>query len=108
MDSKNQAQQKTIDRNQENATLELARLCARMAYECRAEDIRILHIENLCSYADYFVVATGSNRTQLKAIIERVEKAMEAKRDRQGKGGKGYLAGMGWRGNRIWTQAQDL
>ncbi len=55
----------------------LAELCARAAYETRGEDIRILRVEELCSYADYFVVATGRNRRQLRAMAEETEDAME-------------------------------
>lgn len=58
-------------------TERLARLAAQTAYDSRAEEIAILDVAELCSYADYFVLVTGRNRTQLRAIAHRVEGAME-------------------------------
>ena len=56
----------------------LAQLAARAAYLNRADNIEILEITNLCSYADYFVVATGRTRRQMRAIANHVELMMEA------------------------------
>ncbi|MFH0911156.1 MAG: ribosome silencing factor [Planctomycetota bacterium] len=67
-----------VERDAPNRQQALAKLCARVAYENRAEDIRILRIGSLCSYTDFFVLATGMNRNQLRAIAEETDEAMEA------------------------------
>ncbi|MBN1256860.1 MAG: ribosome silencing factor [Planctomycetes bacterium] len=54
----------------------LARRCAEMADENRAENIEILCVSKLCSYTDYFIIASGHNQAQLRAIARDVEIAM--------------------------------
>ena len=39
----------------------------------KARDIRLLHVENRTIIADYFVIATGSSRTQLRSFADEVE-----------------------------------
>jgi ribosome-associated protein len=56
----------------------LAKYCALTAYNYRAEDITLLDIGKLCSYADFFVVATGTSSAQLRGIAEGMEQLMEA------------------------------
>jgi ribosome-associated protein len=56
----------------------LARVCARIAWENRAEEIRLLDVRGLCGYADFFVIATGHNRQHLRAVANDVEAVMEA------------------------------
>ncbi|MHA1570462.1 MAG: ribosome silencing factor [Alphaproteobacteria bacterium] len=66
-----------IPKNAPDRTARLARLCADIAYENRATDIRILQVGKLCSYTEYFVIATGRNRNQLRAIGRDTEQAMK-------------------------------
>ena len=53
---------------------------ARIAYEAldekKAEDIRILSIEKVSVIADYFLIASGTNRNQVQALAENVEEAL--------------------------------
>ncbi len=56
---------------QDNAA-ELACLCARLADERKAEDILVLNVGPVASFTDYFVIATGRNERQIKAIAEEV------------------------------------
>ena len=53
---------------------------ARIAYEAldekKAEDIRILNIEKVSVIADYFLIASGTNRNQVQALAENVEEAL--------------------------------
>lgn len=56
---------------------ELARHCAELAAERRAEHIVILDLRNLSSVADFFVVASAGADVQLRAISDRVEEGME-------------------------------
>ena len=62
----------------EDRQLGLAELCARSAYLNRAEDILVIRVAEMCSYADYFVIATASNSQQLRAIALDVEATMKA------------------------------
>ena len=39
----------------------------------KARDIRLLHVENRTIIADYFVIATGSSRTQIRSFEDEVE-----------------------------------
>jgi ribosome-associated protein len=44
----------------------------------QAEDVLLLDIRNVASFADYFVIASGSTNRQIQAIIEAVEEVGEA------------------------------
>ena len=67
-----------VPRQSPERYLRLARLCARMAYENRATGIELLDISKLCSYADFFVMATAASRAQMRAIRQDIEDAMDA------------------------------
>lgn len=49
---------------------------ARLAYEAlddkKAEDIKILEIGNLTVIADYFLIANGTNSSQVQALVDNV------------------------------------
>ncbi len=53
---------------------------AKIAYaaldEKKAEDIRIINIENVSVMADYFLIASGTNRAQVQALAENVEEKL--------------------------------
>jgi ribosome-associated protein len=51
---------------------EQARRIAALAHEKLAKDIVILDMQRVCSYTDYFVVCTGANPRQTKAIWDEV------------------------------------
>lgn len=42
----------------------------------KAEDIRILDIENVSTIADYFIIASGANRNQVQAMADNVEESL--------------------------------
>lgn len=44
----------------------------------QAEDVLLLDIRNVASFADYFVIASGTANRQIRAIIEAVEEAVKA------------------------------
>ena len=44
----------------------------------QAEDVLLLDIRNVASFADYFVIASGTANRQIQAIIEAVEQAAKA------------------------------
>ena len=43
----------------------------------KARDIRLLHVEDRTIIADYFVIATGTSRTQLRALGDEIEFRLE-------------------------------
>ena len=51
---------------------EQARTIAAIAHEKLARDVVILDMQPVCAYTDYFVVATGGNARQTKAIFDEV------------------------------------
>jgi ribosome-associated protein len=59
-----------IDANQ------LSKLCARAADEAKAEEITVLDLRGISSFADYFVLCTGSSSPHLRAIAERIEERL--------------------------------
>lgn len=59
----------------------LAQLCAKSALDKKAEDLRILHITELSSLADYLVLATGTSDRHVQAIAEAVRLEQKQKHD---------------------------
>jgi ribosome-associated protein len=57
--------------------LEQARRIAGIAQEKLAEDVVILDMRPVCSYTDFFVIATGRNPRQTKAIWDEVHERMK-------------------------------
>ena len=53
-------------------SLEQARRIAALAQDKLARDVVIMDMQPVCSYTDYFVVATGNNPRQTKAIWDEV------------------------------------
>lgn len=59
------------------AGLERAMRCAQIADEYRGRDIRILDLTEVTPEFDYFVIATGTSRRQMHAIVEEVDRQMK-------------------------------
>jgi ribosome-associated protein len=57
-------------------SLEAAQLCAQAADDKKAFDILILDLRALTYIADYFVICSGSNVTQVGAIADGVGQAL--------------------------------
>ena len=57
-------------------SLELATAVAKAMDSKKAKDIRLIKIQGISSLGDYFVVASASNTTQVKAIADEVEDEM--------------------------------
>ncbi len=51
-------------------SLEAAQLCARAADGKKAFEILVLDLRKLTTICDYFVICSGSNSTQVGAIVE--------------------------------------
>ena len=56
-----------------NKELELAMLAAKTLNEKKGTDIVIIDIRNKASFADYFVMASGSNERLIGTLAEEVE-----------------------------------
>jgi ribosome-associated protein len=57
--------------------LEQARRIAGLAQEKLAEDVVILDMRPVCSYTDFFVICTGRNPRQTKAIWDEVHERLK-------------------------------
>jgi ribosome-associated protein len=53
-----------------------ALLCAKAAYEKKADDIRVLNVSALTSLADYFILCSGGSHRQVQAVAEAIDKLM--------------------------------
>jgi ribosome-associated protein len=58
-------------------SLEQARRIAALAQEKLAQDVVILDMRPVCSYTDFFVIATGQNPRQTAAIYGEVHSQMK-------------------------------
>lgn len=60
--------------------MELSKEMTRIAYDALAEkkgeDIKIIDISKVSVLADYFIIANGSNVSQVKALVEEVEEKL--------------------------------
>jgi len=52
--------------------IELTHRAAQIAQEKKAEDLVILELERKVSYCDYFLICSGRNRRQVRAIAESI------------------------------------
>ncbi len=52
---------------------DVARRAAQVAYDKKAEDIKVLDLSELSDVCDYYVIATGSNNRLVDAIVDEVE-----------------------------------
>lgn len=58
----------------ENPTpLDIAQFTIRVLDAKKAREIKLLYVEDQTSIADYFVICTGTSKTQISALAEEVE-----------------------------------
>lgn len=55
---------------------EIARLACEAMEDKKAQDIKIINIEQVSTLADYFIIASGSNRNQVQAMSDNVEEKL--------------------------------
>ena len=57
--------------------MEQSKTMAQLAYQAlddkKGEDIKIIDISEISVLADYFIIANGSNESQVRALVENVE-----------------------------------
>ncbi len=62
--------------SEEKKSRKMAILALNAMKEKKAEDIRIIDIEKISTLADYFLIASGTNRNQVHAIADFVEEKL--------------------------------
>ena len=55
---------------------ELTKLAVKALEDKKGEDIRVIDIHGVSVLADYFVIADGSNASQVKAMADNVEEEL--------------------------------
>ena len=51
-----------------NQSKEMTRIAVAAMEEKKAQDVKIIDIEHISTLADYFVIASGTNRNQVQAL----------------------------------------
>ena len=55
---------------------EMAKLVCTALEEKKAEDIKVINIEEVSVLADFFIIASGTNRNQVQAMADNVEEIL--------------------------------
>ena len=55
---------------------EMAQLAIEALEDTKAEDIRVIDISDISTLADCFIIANGSNRSQVQAVRDHVEEKL--------------------------------
>ncbi len=79
----------------EDRALSLAREIVDILDQHKGEDILLLDLHDVCSFADYFVLCTGSSERTLRALSEEVIRRLKADRKGIPRGVEGE-ASSGW------------
>ncbi len=56
---------------------ELAKLAIQALEDKKAEDVKVIDISDVSTIADYFIIASGKNRSQIQAMCDNVEETLE-------------------------------
>ena len=76
-------------------SLELAKAIANALENRKGDDIEVLHVEDLTTLADYFVLASGNSTTQVRELADEVEDTVEKlgreMPRREGRGGDSWI-----------------
>ncbi len=55
---------------------ELAKIAVKALDDKKGEDIKVIDISEVSVLADYFIIAGGSNRSQIQALADNVDEAL--------------------------------
>jgi len=61
---------------QTTPTLERVRLAVAAAEDRKALDLKVLHLEKVTDFTDYFLICSGSSERQVQAIADAVEASL--------------------------------
>ena len=83
--------EKSSDKEEEEMTepREMADIAVKALEEKKAIDIKIIDIAHISTLADYFIIASGSNRSQVQAMADAVDESL-GKRGIHAKSTEGY------------------
>lgn len=73
-------------------TKKMAALACQALEDKKAVDIKVINIERVSSLADYFIIASGTNRNQVQAMSDNVDETL-AKEGYYTKQVEGYTSG---------------
>ena len=59
-------------------SLELAKKAAHLLDEKKGERVNVIEIQEISSLADYFVLATGTSNTHVRALADELEEKLKA------------------------------
>lgn len=57
---------------------QLARAAVDAAYDKKASDVLLLDIREVTTFADYFVICSGTNRRQIQAIADAIDEQLDS------------------------------
>ena len=60
----------------EQRSMEMAKLAIGALEDKKAEDIRVIDISEVSVIADYFIIASGSNRNQIQTLCDNVQETL--------------------------------
>ena len=60
-----------------NSGIEFAKICARIASDAKAEDVRIYDLRGMSSLTDFMIVCTGLSVPHLRALTRDIEEKVE-------------------------------
>lgn len=69
---------------------EMAKIAYAALEEKKANDIKIIDISGVSVLADYFIIASGSNRNQVQAMVDSVQEDLYKKAGAEAKQIEGY------------------
>ena len=72
---------------------ELAKIACEALEEKKANDIKVIDISDISVLADYFIIASGSNRNQVQAMVDSVQEDLYKKAGLEAKQVEGYQTG---------------
>jgi ribosome-associated protein len=72
---------------------ELAKIAYAALEEKKANDIKVIDISGVSVLADYFIIASGSNRNQVQAMVDSVQEDLYKKAGLEAKQVEGYQTG---------------
>jgi len=56
-----------------STSLELAKACAKAAYDVQAEEIKVLDLRGISTLTDFLVICSGTSMPHLKAVMRDIE-----------------------------------
>ena len=71
---------KTNTKHRPQDGLELAKACAKVALDAKAEDLIILDVQGIASFTDYFVIMNGRSTRHVQGLAEAIEGEFRSKR----------------------------